>query len=570
MNRKAVLGAAAVLGLVITALALFLGLGYRTFSVLSPSMGQTAPVGSLVVTHAAPSYVTGDIIAFHHGQRVYTHRIVGTDGSGFLTKGDLNGASDPWIVESSDIIGQAVWLGGGLGWLLRALPLIVVGFALISLIAGLGRPHRYWRWAIQITGWTFVVAIAALWLRPWVNLEMLTYTPADDTGVIMHVVNTGLFPLNANGTVLASGQDALIHVTEQNAAGHFTLAPTAALSLTERLCLYLVCLIPLLGAFLVRPDAADARAAARPALRRVGSRRHLLATAAIVAAVVVSVGVVNQTMAYAAYTGKIVNSSNTAGSRAFFRCRTAVSSLGAGSTYVAYALGTAQATGTNETDLSGNGRSGRYLATSTTSTSVGCPRDTPARSVTFNGTSQCLYVNANYATTGYAPNTFSLEAWFRTGSKSNGRIIGFGNVRNGAWDATYDRHLYLDKDGRIVFGVYPGAVALVYSGAGTNYADNNWHHVVATLSSAGMFLYVDGDLKMSKTTVTSGEGAHGYWKVGCGNLSGWRNAATDAGGSTALDYNGPSYFTGQIQYAAVYSVALSAAQAKEHYLAGRP
>jgi hypothetical protein len=62
---------------------------------------------------------------------------------------------------------------------------------------------------------------------------------------------------------------------------------------------------------------------------------------------------------------------------------------------------------------------------------------------------------------------------------------------------------------------------------------------------------------------------HGYWKVGCGGLSGWQNAATAATGSTTLDYNGPSYFTGQIQFAAVYTVALSPTQVQEHYQAGQ-
>jgi hypothetical protein len=75
---------------------------------------------------------------------------------------------------------------------------------------------------------------------------------------------------------------------------------------------------------------------------------------------------------------------------------------------------------------------------------------------------------------------------------------------------------------------------------------------------------------MTNTSVTSAQQVHGYWKVGCGNLDNWRNAATDALGSTALDYSGPKYFTGQIQYAAVYINALTATQVSEHFAAGAP
>ena len=78
-------------------------------------------------------------------------------------------------------------------------------------------------------------------------------------------------------------------------------------------------------------------------------------------------------------------------------------------------------------------------------------------------------------------------------------------TKNCAADANYDRHIYLDKDGRIVFGVYPGAVKIVYTAAGRSYADSKWHNVIATLSSAGESLYVDGQWVMTDTTVTSAE-----------------------------------------------------------------
>lgn len=135
-------------------------------------------------------------------------------------------------------------------------------------------------------------------------------------------------------------------------------------------------------------------------------------------------------------------------------------------------------------------------------------------------------------------------------------------TKNCAADANYDRHIYLDKDGRIVFGVYPGAVKIVYTAAGRSYADSKWRNVIATLSSAGESLYVDGQWVMTDTTVTSAEQYHGYWKVGCGQLTTWQD-----GNGTRLS-TWPNYYTGQLGFAAVYSTTLTAAQVLQHYQAG--
>jgi hypothetical protein len=77
---------------------------------------------------------------------------------------------------------------------------------------------------------------------------------------------------------------------------------------------------------------------------------------------------------------------------------------------------------------------------------------------------------------------------------------------------------------------------------------------------------VDGTLASTNPSVTTGQSFTGYWKIGCGNLTAWSQVP----GTGDSSYNGPSYFTGQIQYAAIYSVALTAADVRAHYLAGLP
>lgn len=99
ISRKTVTAlvvAVAGVGLVLASLALAAGAGWRLFTVATPSMGVAAPVGTLVVTQPDPSgYRVGDVVAFHRGARIYTHRIIETldGGARFVTKGDRSRAT---------------------------------------------------------------------------------------------------------------------------------------------------------------------------------------------------------------------------------------------------------------------------------------------------------------------------------------------------------------------------------------------------------------------------------------------------------------------------------------------
>ncbi|MDQ7994073.1 MAG: hypothetical protein AAGC63_14625, partial [Propionicimonas sp.] len=360
MSRKAVLWTAVATAVAVLAASLFLASGCRLFAVMSPSMGQAAPVGTLVVSQPADTYVPGDVISFARGERVYTHRVVGVDASGGLvTRGDLNAADDPLPVARPDVIGRAVLLAPGLGWVMMAAPWLVLGALLVYLLSLAGALTRPWRWVVRISGWTLVVALAALWLRPWINLTMLAFVPAQEGGVLMHVVNTGLFPLDAEGTRLASGQDAVVHVTGQDAGGRYTLSPVPALELWQRLVVMLVCLVPFAASFLVRPEPVVGTPSRPPAR----SRSTPVVVGVLVVAVVAAVAATNQSLSLASYGATVRNSANAAGSRTFFKCVDAVRSLGTSGSYGAWAMGTSRTTSQGETDLSGNGRTARYSTT---------------------------------------------------------------------------------------------------------------------------------------------------------------------------------------------------------------
>lgn len=119
----------------------------------------------------------------------------------------------------------------------------------------------------------------------------------------------------------------------------------------------------------------------------------------------------------------------------------------------------------------------------------------------------------------------------------------------------FDRHLYMTNAGRVVFGVYPNAVRTVTSPE--PYRDGEWHHAVATLSSAGMRLYLDGDLVASDAGVTTAEPVTaGFLRFGYDNLNGWPSAPTSR------------FFSGTLDDATFYLTALSASQIAAQYEAG--
>ena len=115
IKRFALWGAA---GLALAAMLLVPALlaGVRIFAVQTPSMGQVAPVGTLVITTPGPAYVAGDIITFATGSLSHTHRIVRVQADGTLiTKGDLNGTEDPLPTAPADVIGKVTVILPGFG-----------------------------------------------------------------------------------------------------------------------------------------------------------------------------------------------------------------------------------------------------------------------------------------------------------------------------------------------------------------------------------------------------------------------------------------------------------------------
>ncbi len=154
-----------------------------------------------------------------------------------------------------------------------------------------------------------------------------------------------------------------------------------------------------------------------------------------------------------------------------------------------------------------------------------------------------------------APKVFTTEAWFKTSTTRGGKIIGFGNQTT-TGSGSYDRHVYMANNGRLVFGVYPGSVQAITSTAAYN--DNRWHHVTASLGPSGMALYVDGVSAGSRSDITTGQSYMGYWRVGGDSVGGsWPSVPTSA------------YFAGTIDDVAVYPRVLSGPEVQNHFARGQ-
>ncbi len=258
---------AVAVGLLLLVAALgYLG-GMRWFIISTPSMGEAAPVGTLVVT--APVDLTelqvGDIVTFHPPtapSQVYTHRVDSlTRGEGLLTRGDLNGAADPWIVHGDDVVGEAVSVLPGAGWLIRALPMVLIGSCVLWFLTRLvSDPGKRVAW--RVLGLSLVVSIPAMVLSPFVAMSVLT-TRMQPDGLEVSAVSTGMLPISveANGgssTQLVSGEMGTVSVSSVTESGEYHLASSLDLGPAGWVVLALVCGLPLMWCLVVGlPPAAE-------------------------------------------------------------------------------------------------------------------------------------------------------------------------------------------------------------------------------------------------------------------------------------------------------------------------
>jgi hypothetical protein len=171
-------------------------------------------------------------------------------------------------------------------------------------------------------------------------------------------------------------------------------------------------------------------------------------------------------------------------------------------------------------------------------------------SIRLNGNNASSLININPT----APlQNFSLSMWFKTDTAS-GALFSWSPAASDKISGLYDRSVYFTSNGSLAFSTFSGSARTITS-SGVNYANNGWHHVVATAqsnvttSTSQTTLYVDGAVVASATHDTptvARATANGYWHVGQGNITtadGFSGSGTTFKGSVSNFAVQPSVYT---------------------------
>lgn len=228
-----------------------------------------------------------------------------------------------------------------------------------------------------------------------------------------------------------------------------------------------------------------------------------------------------------------------------------------------------ESSGTTAEDTSGNKLDGNLQGAAARVAGSCGVNDSPA--LRLNGSTSYVSTPTRLSS---APNTFSLEIWFKAQPGKSGRLMGLGDLQTGASNVT-DRNLYVTEAGAVKFGIDPvwsNVASIITSGNGYN--NGVWHQAAVRVSTSwdydpttrmlllpGMYLFMDGQLVDYQVGATAAPSFAGYWRVGYDTMN--TSSATWPGAPGSLS------FDGTIDNAAVYDAALRPSQIRAHFDAGR-
>jgi hypothetical protein len=159
------------------------------------------------------------------------------------------------------------------------------------------------------------------------------------------------------------------------------------------------------------------------------------------------------------------------------------------------------------------------------------------------------------------PSTYSVAGWFEMPSiASGGTLMEFASVQQGT-PATYDRIVFVNDTGHLVFGVNNAGVGEEQT-VTTAIVANTWYYMLVSFASGGAVSgYLNGTrvFTSSAAAYDTPDAYNGYWRIGDGYYS-----TTTWAGTPSDDY-----FDGSLAGFTYYtSTALSAANDTTLYDAG--
>ncbi len=219
-QKRRNIGWLALIALVVVAAAIVCAFAWRLaggqlYVMGTPSMCPSVCVGSLIGDKALSGALhVGQLVTFHPpgSQELYTHEISRIFSNGMIqTRGVANPAHDPWLITRSNIVGRVVWTAWGLGWALKALPMLAIG--VLAWVLARARISQASRRAWDRL-WLTALAVIPIWvLGPLVRGVMAEVTVKQGHAHQgqARVVNTGLLSAafhpagHGRGIRLASG-----------------------------------------------------------------------------------------------------------------------------------------------------------------------------------------------------------------------------------------------------------------------------------------------------------------------------------------------------------------------------
>ena len=238
--------------------------------VQTPSMGTIAPVGSLLWVQPVgyADLKPGDFITFHPPGRpseTYSHRVYRIDAGGIVTKGVIPGP-DPWHLRPADVVGKVVAVWWGVGWVVVAAPVLLIGGLITALARAFARQR--WRLPATIVLASLTVTVAITWLRPFVNAEQLAFRQVG-VGAEATYVGTGLLPVRLTSSapgdaarpggsvVMHDGEVGTVQVSKADPRGRLQVRLGSAIPFWWWALLVALCFLPALWSLLVGlPSAA--------------------------------------------------------------------------------------------------------------------------------------------------------------------------------------------------------------------------------------------------------------------------------------------------------------------------
>ncbi|WP_338492567.1 LamG-like jellyroll fold domain-containing protein [Streptomyces sp. SJL17-4] len=171
--------------------------------------------------------------------------------------------------------------------------------------------------------------------------------------------------------------------------------------------------------------------------------------------------------------------------------------------------------------------------------------------VQFNGDGYAEIPGLGTKTTNVA-----VELWFRTAkpgvliSDQKDQLAG-ATATSGTWTPV----LYVGADGKL-HGEYPSPGVTPSNASPGTVTDSQWHHAAITADSGTQTLFLDGAPVATKANAPVNHQLNTRTFIGAGFARTWPSPPADI-----------SYFTGQIDEAAVYQHSLTAEQVADHYAA---